>query len=322
LFLHQKYRSRVVVVFLVTDPITRLGVFILSTYFSSDEKKIRSRSRRGFQLSIFSGMERELDLLLHEIFDKNPYVRHGIVLKDKDCIVDLGANMGLFSLWCTTQAKDLQIYACEPVPPLFRLATKNLQGIQNNHIHVDPRGVGLEAGQRDFTFFPKATACSTMHETQTIQRMPELYSGTALGLGELWSIHKGAFFAALLCGPFYPLVRPMAIRSVLRRALSAAQRYPCEIVSLSDLIEEWNLSTIDLLKIDVQGAEVDILLGIQDQHWQCIRSIALEVNTFLGRSGETDIEDMLRQRGYKVIRDESPEIAAPGTYFVYALREH
>jgi FkbM family methyltransferase len=277
--------------------------------------------RRNLNISVFKGMEREVDLLLHEIFDKNPYTRHGIQIQDGDCIFDLGANMGLFSLWCTQQAKDLHLYACEPIPPLFQLTQKNLTSQQKHTIHIDPRGVGREQGTHNFSFFPRATACSTMHGEDTIKKMPELYSNTDILLSDLWSIHKGAFLFALACGPFFRYIRPLAIRTVLKRALSKEEVFSCSICSLSDLIDEWKPQTIDLLKIDVQGAETDILLGIRDEHWSKIQQIAMEVNSFLGDNLETDIVELLTGKGFSVIRDDSSDIAAPGSYFVYALRK-
>jgi FkbM family methyltransferase len=282
---------------------------------------LQKRRRRGLELAIYSGMDRELDLLLHEIFEKKPYTRHGIVLKDGDCVVDLGANMGLFSLWCTHQAKHLQIYACEPIRPLYELARINLEDSKGCNIRVEQLGVGLRSELRELTYFPKATACSTMHPEETVQWMPELYSGVKLSLSELWSIHKLAFAVALLSGPFLSLIRPIVVRSVLKRALAHEVRYNCEILNLSEMIERWGLETIDLLKIDVQGAEVDALMGIKEADWHRIRAIALEVNTFLGRSAHADVAEMLRQRGYRVVREEDPDITAPGSYFVYATRE-
>ena len=266
-------------------------------------------------------MEREVDLLLHELFDKNPYTRHGVTIQSDDCIVDLGANMGLFSLWCTQQAERLKIYACEPIPPLCQLVEENLRDQTSHQIHIEPRGIGLQPSVQTFSFFPKATACSTMYGRDTIEKMPTLYSDTQMSLSDLWSIHKGAFMVGLLCGPIFKYIRPWAIRTLLSNALSREERYSCEVCNLSDLFEMWSLDKIDLLKLDVQGAEADILLGVRDEHWPNISQVALEVNTFLGRSNEINIVSLLEAKGFKVIRDESPEIAAPGSYFIYALNQ-
>ena len=276
--------------------------------------------RRGLMFDVVPGMERELDLLLHEVFEKNPYLRHGVSLKDGDCVVDLGANVGIFSAWCTQQASRLRIYACEPVPVLHHLASRNLGRIPGHEIEVSALGVGSSNASRTLTYFPLATACSSFHGDETISQMPQLYSGTKISLRDLWGIHKGLFFAALLMAPIYPLVRPAVIRAVLRRALAQSQTISCPIVSLSALMQRWGIEQIDLLKIDVQGSEVDVLEGIQDADWPRIKAIAMEVNAFLGRSGETDICALLRARGFRVVRHDGDDVAAPGSYFVYACR--
>ena len=277
--------------------------------------------RRGFEVSVMPGMERELDLLLHEIFDKNPYTRHGISLSDGACVVDLGANMGLFSLWCTTQANNLNIYACEPLPPLYQLSSTNLAAIDGHQIHIDPRGIAAKNEVREMTFFPQATACSSVYGAQTVERMPALYSGAEVSLKDLWSIHKGAFFLGALWGPLFPFVRRVAISFLLRRALSVSQRYKCQMATLSTLLDEWQVDKIDLLKIDIQGSEVDAFQGLRPEHWEKIDSIAMEVNTFLGQSVDTDICSILERQGYRVIREDSSDITAPGSFFIYALRD-
>ena len=292
----------------------------METTPSLEDIDLVSCPRRGLTFEVAAGMERELDLLLHEVFEKNPYLRHGVSLNDGDCVVDLGANMGIFSVWCTQQASRLRIYACEPAPVLHHLACRNLGRIAGHEIVVAPVGVGAADASQTLTYFPLATACSSFHGEETISQMPELYSGTKISLRDLWGIHRGLFVLALLTAPLYPLIRPLVIRAVLRRALAKSQTISCPIVSLSSLIATWGLERIDLLKIDVQGAEVDVLEGIQDADWPRIQAIAMEVNTFLGRSGDTDICALLRARGFQVVRHDGEDVAAPGSYFVYACR--
>lgn len=38
------------------------------------------------------------------------------------------------------------------------------------------------------------------------------------------------------------------------------------------------LETIDLLKIDVERAEMAVLRGVSDEHWQRIRQVVMEVH--------------------------------------------
>ena len=42
----------------------------------------------------------EVEFLYNEIFVLQPYFKSGIDLKDGACVVDVGANIGFFSLYC------------------------------------------------------------------------------------------------------------------------------------------------------------------------------------------------------------------------------
>merc|ERR1712146_394922 len=54
---------------------------------------------------------------------------------------------------------------------------------------------------------------------------------------------------------------------------------------------------IDLLKIDVEGSELDVLRGIDDEHWGMVQQVVLEVETFaLVRT----ITEILESRGFEV----------------------
>ena len=48
--------------------------------------------------------------------------------------------------------------------------------------------------------------------------------------------------------------------------------------TVSDLIRNHGLARIDLLKIDVEGAELDVLRGIAHKDWQLIRQVAHTYN--------------------------------------------
>ena len=55
------------------------------------------------------------------------------------------------------------------------------------------------------------------------------------------------------------------------------------MTSVSDIMQDHNLPHIDLLKIDVERAELDVLLGIQHADWEMISQIVLEVHDVEGR---------------------------------------
>ena len=47
--------------------------------------------------------------------------------------------------------------------------------------------------------------------------------------------------------------------------------FECPLHSLSDVIRRHDVRGIDLLKVDVQKSELEVLRGIDDEHWPRIR---------------------------------------------------
>ena len=49
--------------------------------------------------------------------------------------------------------------------------------------------------------------------------------------------------------------------------------------ALSSVIREPGITSVDYLKIDVEGGEVSVLGGIEEMHWPLIEQIAVEAHT-------------------------------------------
>ena len=59
---------------------------------------------------------------------------------------------------------------------------------------------------------------------------------------------------------------------ILRRRVEV-EKYECQVRRLSDLIREEGVERIDLLKVDVQRAEMDVLRGLEEEDWGKIEQI-------------------------------------------------
>jgi hypothetical protein len=70
--------------------------------------------------------------------------------------------------------------------------------------------------------------------------------------------------------------------------------------TLSDAIREHHVNRIDLLKIDVEGAELDVLRGIERSHWLFIRQISMETT----RAQKPLIRSRFSQAGFTHIAAE------------------
>ncbi len=66
------------------------------------------------------------------------------------CFLDIGANIGFFSLLAGLQARVPQAYAFEPHPRLYRLLSANLAANGFNHIQSVPVAISNQVGEISF----------------------------------------------------------------------------------------------------------------------------------------------------------------------------
>jgi hypothetical protein len=74
---------------------------------------------------------------------------------------------------------------------------------------------------------------------------------------------------------------------------------------------------VDLLKIDVERAELDVLLGIDERDWPRIRQIVAEVHEDAYAEA---IEQMLIERDYRFAWERDPVLAGTPTRLLFATR--
>ena len=68
----------------------------------------------------------QTSVIFKEVFEDEVYLKHGITLDDGAVVFDVGANIGLFTLFANRKCPTAQIYAFEPLPPNFELLRANV----------------------------------------------------------------------------------------------------------------------------------------------------------------------------------------------------
>ena len=111
----------------------------------------------------------ETDYVYKEIFEDQCYLRHGIRLQDGDTVVDIGANIGLFSLFVMSRCKNPKIYACEPAPVVYDLLKANCDAYGSN-VRALNVGVADKRKTATFTFYEKSSVFSGFHSDETEDR--------------------------------------------------------------------------------------------------------------------------------------------------------
>src|SRR5690349_13609232 len=66
----------------------------------------RTRYKLPNSMAIVHQNKIETDIMYKEIFEYCAYLRHGITIRDGDCIFDVGANIGMFTLFVQQHFKE------------------------------------------------------------------------------------------------------------------------------------------------------------------------------------------------------------------------
>ena len=246
------------------------------------------------RMTIVQQNKTETEFIYQEIFEKNTYLKHGISLKPGDCVMDVGANIGLFSLFVGQHCPHAKIYAFEPIPAIFETLALNAQLYP---IHITPLNYGLsnEVKTTTFSYYPYTS----------------LISGQFANFEEEKAVVK-----AYLETQTSELSAP-DIDSLLTQRLQAEQ-VTCQLTTLSQIIQEQAIQQIDLLKIDVEKGELDVLLGISEEDWPKIQQIVVEVHDIEDRLKV--IETLLTQQGYQFTIEQENLLKDSGIYNIYAKK--
>ena len=88
---------------------------------------------------------------------------------------------------------------------------------------------------------------------------------------------------------------------------------------LSDVMKEHQIGQIDLLKIDCEGAEYDVLLGIASEDWGKVRQVVIEVYNEDNRIDK--VRELLEKTGFEhIVIEEEQAMKGSNLYNVYARR--
>ncbi|KAK4122132.1 putative non-ribosomal peptide synthetase [Parathielavia appendiculata] len=225
----------------------------------------------GPDLTVYVGAERDARFIYKEIYQDHCY--DIAPLPSNPFIVDAGANIGLFTLYFKAKYPGARILAFEPAPLIFDLYRRNLalHSVPLDDIDAHACALGAEpATSKMLTYFPNAPGNSTF--------VP----------GEKELLRKA------LPAEHY--------QRMIDRSSAGATQVGVPVERLSHFLDGYqDLEQIDFLKVDVESWELDVLLGIDDRHWEMVRNAAIEVSELSGL--RQDIEALLRDKGFSVKRE-------------------
>lgn len=259
----------------------------------------KKRLQNGIE--IYQNNEGETEFLYNEIFQKKMYFKHGITLPDHGTVMDVGANIGMFTLYVSSKS-NCRVYAFEPLPPTFELLKMNTSSLPR----VTTVNVGLsnEIKEAEFAYFPTMSTDSVQIKYRENHDLDLRYG--------LINHYRDHFDDPRMLNRFVDqLMSPKLLNEQIHR---------CKLTTISEMIRYYDLNPIDLLKIDVEKSEFEVLEGIEPEDWGKIRQIVMEVH---GLDGEqiSRLENIFRTNGFNVLIDYYEDLNIPNYYNVYALNQ-
>jgi FkbM family methyltransferase len=208
-------------------------------------------------------------LIYNEIFVKQEYLGTTLSLDACRYVLDVGANIGLFSLFAKLRNPSLVVHAFEPIKATYDVLVRNiaLHGLAGVHAHNYALGV-RDGAALTMTYYPHAAGNATAH--------PE----TKVALKRTLTDKLGPDRATYLFDA--PQVQKVRTRTL------------CAVIA------QTGVPTIDLLKIDTESHELAVLQGISDVHYPLSRQMTIEAH---GSALQAEIEHLLTTKGFTVSAD-------------------
>lgn len=254
---------------------------------------------------VFCLLKTEAVVLDHHVAG---YLEHGIHIPDDGVVFDVGANIGVFGVRTIQRHPQTRVYAFEPVPPIFAVLKANAERYGQGRFFPFAMGLSRAPGTLSVTYFPNSPALSTGNPGMWDED-PDALRQAVIGSvrnapPELsWAKYVPDFIAGF----------------VARRMRKNAQVFPCPLQPLSAVVKQEGVTRIDLLKIDCEGAELEVLLGIDDADWPKIQQVVVEVHDRDGRMQV--VQDLLRRHGFtQMTVAQEPALTGTCLHNLYALR--
>lgn len=102
-----------------------------------------------------------------EIFVKETYNPRGFKIKDDDIVVDIGANIGIFSIYAAKRAKRGKVYSFEPFLPHYTRLKNNIGLNKLNNITAYNLAVSNKKGKSRFFI---SNISSGMHSLYRLEK--------------------------------------------------------------------------------------------------------------------------------------------------------
>lgn len=280
-----------------SDDNTATGEATGSTEGAGTDARPRFELPNG--LKVVHQNEAETLHFYEDIFDHRTYAKNGISIPDGATVVDVGGNIGLFTLFAHYEAKNVRIFTFEPAPPLFEILSRNAtdHGANAKLFNI---GISDAESEATLTFYPRSAGMSSFHPDEDEEKhnlRTIIANQQKAGIGE----EVDARFVDELIDVRFEAVE-----------------FTARLRPLSAVIAEEGIDRIDLIKIDVQKCEQQVVDGIADKDWPKIQQMVLEAHDTGGRVAH--LVALLESKGFTVLAEQDELYLGTDIHNIYATR--
>ncbi len=240
--------------------------------------------------------EKETESAYDQIFVQQTYLRHGIAVHDGDCILDVGANIGLFSIFASRLARNLRLISMESDPAAFACLSANAEA-WGTAAKCLPYGIGHETKPAEAEFF-EALSQASGHVDAASDDDPD-----ARARNQQREAHANDRFAEEIG------------ESTDGRCTHDIQTSKPR--SLSGVIEAEAIESVDLLRIHAQENELEALQELAPKEWARIRQLVIQADQ--GQNLDSASE-LLNREGYEVAIERASPAQGTKIAYLYAVR--
>ncbi|MEU2037094.1 FkbM family methyltransferase [Nocardia niwae] len=235
----------------------------------------------------------EARMLWGEMSNDGFYRLAAALLRPGDIALDIGANIGLSAMMFADTCPGIRVIAAEPAPVTFDCLQRNMA------VHVADGvalrvAVGAARGSAPFTWYPRASANSGLYADRAADDEAT----------EIYLRNSGLDAEAI---------------ALITAGLHEGERMDVEVTTVSAILREHGPDArVGLLKVDVERAELDVLLGVSDADWPRIRAVVAEVHDRDDRLARCC--ELLSRRGLLARTRQDPSLAGTELHEIYAVR--
>ncbi|MGA8112207.1 MAG: FkbM family methyltransferase [Actinocatenispora sp.] len=228
------------------------------------------------------------------LLEDSPYDDGLDELAAGDVILDVGAHIGLTSLYFRHRVPGVRLIAFEPAPLSYACLADNFARLLPDATALNV-AIGAEPGEAELTVYPNHTMMATLHVNDADDE------ANLTAVLDNWQVD------------------PAAREEFWRDFRAGIQHITVPVRTLADVIDEYRIERVGLLKIDVERAELDVLRGIRDDQWDRIRQLVVEVHDI--EENLSEVRATLAEHGFTCRAFQEPLFAGGSVHIVFATRE-